>query len=740
MTGPQVPVTPDDAEFQAWKAQQAGQTQSAPQGPLTHDDDEFQAWKAARGLYDRTKDLISSQIPHSLSDAASEAKSFVVAPFKSAMTSARASAEQDAENAIAASGGPIGSVPRAVSQKEGGAAGLQTLANLAFPSIVGGISDLAGETAPWLARTAAKGAGLISAGAGAGAAYNPDDPAAGAAAGAFLAPLTHAAGHYAGAGIGAMRNVGNGLLDAAGRPAASQPVRVMGQQVGTVASLADRAAELNRRILANSPSTNGLPADASKPVTPMDVAGTAGVRAARGLKTSSPAAEAVLQDALRGRAEGAVDRVIQHGLETTGLSSRENGLHVVDDMIAQRAQHGNENYQPLFRRYTAPLDDPAFAKIASTPAGRIAVRDAVTLAANRGEKIASMETPGAPDPSTLPPDKQAMYAKLLAMNGGQIDPTMSAMARLGESVPSGDAGPAKITPTLQQAHWVKLAFDDMLASPPRSGTGGLGPTNAASISQLRSQWLSAMDKASPEYADARQTYADESTLIRAAEQGRALFGTRPDVAAKAVAAMPSDAQDIFRRTGFDALAERVENGPADVERGVSKPRDQQRMKLLFPDDDSFNQFKQGLAQEAQLHANEQGALGGSVTADKLADMANMAGITLPDVARAAASGRWHQLAGRAIANATKKVMAPGADAVSAERARQLVAGANGDTGARSAALSQLGMTPGPQYVPPPVNESFQSALARAFGGQYAQRLPMFTLPGSSSRANGDPQP
>jgi hypothetical protein len=407
-----------------------------------------------------------------------------------------------------------------------------------------------------------------------------------------------------------------------------------------------------------------------KPVSLLELGGDAAVRHARGLKTGYPQAETELKAALAPRDANAVERVISHGLDLTGLTSRENGLQLVDDLIAQRAEHARENYAPIFAKYAGQIDHPEFQEIAQTPAGQQAVKRGMTIAANRGEKIGSVsEVMGAPE-GIDPADWENMQR--LATERGMPLPE----------------GATRIAPTLHQAHYIKLGFDDMLNSAPEPGTGGSGPHNAAAIAKLKSRWLAAMDETAPEYGTARKTFADESDLVRGGDVGRKLWQMHPDEAAKAFGEMSEGARDIARRTGFDALADRVENGPADVEKGVHKPRDLKRIRLLFPDDQSFDAFKASVASEAQMHASGKTIFGNSATADKLADLANVLGAPMEAVS-AAVQGRWGR-AGAAVAKtALRGKMQESAGALAAEQAKLLTAGADGNADALQTALDRI---------------------------------------------------
>lgn len=623
------------------------------------------------GLVDRVIGGVGGAITQAVTHPIDTAKSLIVAPVKSAIDAVLTPEEGEARpNAALSKGGNSSGRPieRGTYDAEHGAqpkgarkiAGVQSVVNAALPGAASVVAKRLGGAAA-----------AATVGAMGGAAYAPDDPVAGALTGAILAPAVH--GVVKGAkvvGRGAAR-VGDAVVDLAGkRPETTGPaLTIRGRPAGSIEGVQERAARLNADRLPAIPR----PAT-DKPLAPVDLGGIEAQRLARGLKTASPAAETVLRDALHPRAEGAVDRVIQHGLETTGLASRESGLTVVDDLIAQRAQHGREQFQPVFAAHPEPIDNAAFAEILKTPAGQQALRRGMTIAENRREPIGKIaQEVEAPAPEGVSPADWENVKRLARAQGIPI-PTVP--------------GTPRIAPTLKQAHYIKLGFDDLLQSAPEPGSGGSGPNNAAAIRRLKNEWLDVMDEASPEYGDARKTFADESDLIRAAELGRTLFKLHPDEAAKAFREMSEAERTVARRTGFDALSERVENGPVDVERGVSKSRDQRRMRLLFPDDASFERFQEGLKQEGQMHATNQGVLGGSNTADKFADLAGMAGVSLPDVFRAFRGNPLPLIAkaGHAVA---RKAGATSFDRLAAERARQLVAGANGDQAARLAEIIRM---------------------------------------------------
>ncbi len=520
---------------------------------------------------------------------------------------------------------------------------------------------------------AASVGGLFGAASGAGHATGGiDDYAKEVGTGAIIGGAIGAAIPAGGAGS---KWAGSKIMDIAGRPEQSRPVFTLaGRPVGRIEGIDDRAATLTRKGLGDAPLTVP-PGD--KPLAVADIGGIPAQRQLRGLKTAYPAAEVVARDALEPRGAGAVERVINHGLETTGLVSRESGILTEKHLHDLAQTQGNESYGKTFANSPNPITNPEHLQrlndIANTPAGQIAIKAGERIARNRRDPIGTIDAGGGvPDGYT--PEQWA-----------DITHTMQ---ERGMPVPNVASGTKQLAPTLKQAHYIKLGFDDLLNGAPEPGSGGSGPHNAAAIRQLKNDWLAVMDEHSPEYGASRKQYADTKQLEDAAALGQKLFRMHPDQFKVELADMPADAQKVARRTGFNALAERVENGPADVDKGL-KNIDRQRMRLLFPEDgNGFAQFQEGLKQEAQMHATKQGALSGSNSMDKMADMANMAGVTSPEVLQAV-TGRFgpaiRGVAGRALGEKIRGNM----ERLAAERARLLTAGANGDAGARAEALRRL---------------------------------------------------
>lgn len=381
-----------------------------------------------------------------------------------------------------------------------------------------------------------------------------------------------------------------------------------------------------------------------KPELLAEVIGQRGTRLLRTARAASPKAGSAIDNTLEERANAAGARAIADALETSGIQERSNAFRTVQQLAEERGKEADNAFGAVFEAYRdQPITDPRLQEVLATPAGASAWKRALRMMQNKGISV-----PKATDTMAAPPG---------------VDPeawaNMVNLAReRGMPVPEGPSYP---TPTLQQAHYLKLALDDEMRPGLNrgEGQGGLGYNEGLSVREVQQKLLAAMDAHASEYGKARSSYADKSRLMDAAETGRNLFKVEPEEFEQALAEMGSEAErEVARRAGMDALARRIENGPADPSKPVQKVREQQRVRLLFPDDESFAAFRQRIAREAQMHKTKTYVSGGSQTADKLADLVELVGagpVSGQDVVNLA-TGRFDRIAGKLLTDQFKARM------------------------------------------------------------------------------------
>ena len=291
------------------------------------------------------------------------------------------------------------------------------------------------------------------------------------------------------------------------------------------------------------------------------------------------------------RVAGQERRVLDDALELTGLGQRGSIVDTVDEIVARRSADAADAYGAIA---DLTVEAPELGGILKRPAFRQAYDRARTIAANR--------------------------------EGVQLPPLEDLV---------DDSGNLRIPLKIELLDRVKRGVDDLLDVGRRSpaDAGGLGRESAAAIRSAKNDFIGIIDNAVPEYAQARSAFAGESALLDALDKGQDLFKMRPDEARKLLESFGDSEREMFVRGAFDSMATRVEDAAAGFDITKRRPLreatlDRQRLRLLFPDDASFEQFTNGLADEATIAATNRFVVGGSQTADKLAGLAEFAGVDL----------------------------------------------------------------------------------------------------------------
>jgi hypothetical protein len=322
----------------------------------------------------------------------------------------------------------------------------------------------------------------------------------------------------------------------------------------------------------------------SKPTTLADEMGQTGLRKLRAARAVSPVAGEQIDNAFTTRRGGQEERILTDLLETSGIGGRTNTVKTAKSIIAERA----ENSKPLYEAaYSVDVKDPRILKVMKHPE----FQDAYA----RAQRIARLEENPLPD---LDPDK-------------------------GIPVRAFD--------------YLKRVVDDISMGKVDSGAS-MTRTEGRALRTRLNEMLGHVDELVPEFAEARAYYKGESDLLEALETGRTLWRMHPDEAAEILRnpALSDGERELMRKGFMESIADKVESVAQRADATKRRPLedvtlDRKRLRLLFDDDESFEAFKTRLAEEVKLARGEDYVRGGSNTADKLSDIAEMAGAPIGEV-------------------------------------------------------------------------------------------------------------
>lgn len=443
------------------------------------------------------------------------------------------------------------------------------------------------------------------------------------------------AGHIAQSGVG------GALLGSIAAPLVGGAMKVPGMIAGRDAgSQADemlqaalaRAKQSRSGIFANvQPSdaelSSSVPFTRPAPSTVMDQGPAVQklVRAARNVPTST--AEQQTTDFLQQRAADTADRL--HAALTTGTGHAPEEAWMTDAQLqAAKEQAASPAYEQAFASAPIPLSasagegQPTLQELLQRPSAQSAMNYADKLNAEQG--IAPLTDRILGTPSGIPPER---FAELKAQGLDKFLPTSSLVG-----TPAPDVIP------VQDLHNLKLRLDDMIGYAKSRGTtlDGSAATRAylGAVEDTKNQLLDIMDTHAPPYKTARNAYAGASDIQDALQQGQDDFAAnvRPSQAAANRTDLSTDSERTFYDRGMLSAARDVISTNAAnpdlpqasrqvniVQRLLGNPQQAEKIKGLFPSDQSYQTFLSQMGQEAQYPQTAKALLNQSTTASQQAE-------------------------------------------------------------------------------------------------------------------------
>lgn len=446
----------------------------------------------------------------------------------------------------------------------------------AAPAVSGAFGNLPGFARAMLLGSAyggAYGAGTAEGGAANRAAGAGTGAALGAATGGVLYPVMKGA-------EGVVRAVGKGIQNRMGPATAAQrkvleaiqrdemtPAKVSARlrALGPQATLADAGGE----------NLTGLARAAAS------VPGPAKNRAAQ---------------VLNARASGEAGRITQRinqGIKPTDYFAAQ------DSFLARLKENARSLYDDAYRA-GKQLESKTLSRLLERPVAKDAMREAADLASIEGRRLSQL------DPALTAQLKEAAQR-------GLVDPKV---------VPKGGVGRGITTEAIDD---LKRGIDSMIDKETNQLTGGLTKRGAL-LADFKRQLLREVDTLNPAYARARAAYAGDAEVLTALREGRNALKLDPEEIRRAMAGMSKGAQEAYRSGAAKALKDVIDNTPdttSAARRLFSKDIMRQRLRSLFPDQDTYNALARTLTSEMRFQQVRNTILGGSPTQPRLAEQADL---------------------------------------------------------------------------------------------------------------------
>lgn len=272
------------------------------------------------------------------------------------------------------------------------------------------------------------------------------------------------------------------------------------------------------------------------------------------------------------------------------------------------------------------------------------------------------------------------------VSGDSIDAAFAQIRRrLAGETPDGAA--AELS-DFQRVLGVKQDVQDMIGRAQRAGEGN----RVRELSGIVQQIDQALEQSSGGYRQANDNFARASRVIEQVDAGRAATSNRArtgDVQ-QAYAAMTPEQQAAFRAGYSDPLLARMESAAPGVNkaRPLMDEASQAELGMMARDPQALADF---LAREDTMFRTGNAAMGGSMTADNLADVADMGTLDANAIINLL-TGRWGAAATQLGSGAINTMM--GRNTATREQIARLLL--SGDIDAALAPAVQKALTTGKQ--------------------------------------------
>lgn len=164
----------------------------------------------------------------------------------------------------------------------------------------------------------------------------------------------------------------------------------------------------------------------------------------------------------------------------------------------------------------------------------------------------------------------------------------------------------------------KKMVDDEIGSAMRAGE----KEKARALIGIKKQIVSKLEELSPTYKQARQVFADESSLINAQKEGLDFSKYRPEELKKYMSDLSGGEKDAFKigvRENLMTIRDKTSDGLSAARKIFTNPENRERLKIVFNNPKEYRDFSRKMIDEVRIFDTKQRILGGSRTDINMAD-------------------------------------------------------------------------------------------------------------------------
>jgi len=203
------------------------------------------------------------------------------------------------------------------------------------------------------------------------------------------------------------------------------------------------------------------------------------------------------------------------------------------------------------------------------------------------------------------------------------------------------------TPTMRVLDMAKQGLDAMIADERNDLTGRLSARGVA-LDRVRRAYLTELDSLDPTgaYRAARSSWQGYSKSLDALRAGRALFSSSPEEIEAEIGRLAEGDKEFYRMGAADILRERIAKtglGGDEAKAIMKNPWMRDQLKPVFKTQADFDSFVNAVGSESTMFRTRQSMLGGSQTAERVAEDAGGGMLDSPGarLIEQASSGRWY---------------------------------------------------------------------------------------------------
>lgn len=342
-----------------------------------------------------------------------------------------------------------------------------------------------------------------------------------------------------------------------------------------------------------------------------------------GLKRSGATPQQITQALKNARKDGqgvftvadAMGNSGQRMLSTAARNPHEGRQALVEGLQARQMGQGDRLSNALAEGFNAP--DTAAQRAASLKAGRDTLANVNYGNARQG--AGPVDVSGAL--REIDDILQPGVHKLANPGSGIADDSLESVVRRAQSLLTDGKSVATNFDAVLRA---KQDIADVIGTAQRSGKNN----QVRLLSQINQRLDEALEKASPAYRQANDAFRAQSKTIDAVEAGKAATSGRTRAADNIAQfqSMPRGEQNAFRAGYADPLIAKVESSSISPTTNKARPLMSDKTAAEFPAiaiPQRADKMGRRIAREQRMFETANAALGGSKTADNLADAADL---------------------------------------------------------------------------------------------------------------------